>query len=185
MAKSAKIKLQQALVLLLDEEEFGRISVSKICKKAGVHRSTFYSYYDHQFELLEDAYHYLTELFIAEFKHYQADYPIPEGTDLLDDAHLIPYLNFVKGHQKIYHIYLTHELDFRHKDRFDGLVNHIFLPRYHAYGIVDAEHIVYMSSFFIAGITQVIAHWLRKGCAEPVEEIADIIQTCIPKKFKS
>ena len=38
MAKSAKIKLQQALVLLLDEEEFDRISVSKICKKAGVHR---------------------------------------------------------------------------------------------------------------------------------------------------
>ena len=182
MAESAKIKLQQALILLLDEEKFERISVSKICKKASVHRSTFYSYYDNQFDLLDDAYHYLTGLFLAEFKHYQVDYPISEETDLLGDAHLIPYLDFVKDHQKIYQIYLTHELDFRHKERFDGLIDHIFLPRYHAHGIVDSDRIAYMSSFFIAGITQVIAHWLRKGCAEPVEEIADIIQTCIPRK---
>ncbi|WP_153055230.1 TetR/AcrR family transcriptional regulator, partial [Streptococcus suis] len=51
MTESAKTKLQQALILLLDEEEFGRISVSKICKEAGVHRSTFYHYYDNQFDL--------------------------------------------------------------------------------------------------------------------------------------
>lgn len=54
MNDSAKTKQQQALILLLDEEEFDRISVSKICKEAGVHRSTFYSYYDNQFDLLED-----------------------------------------------------------------------------------------------------------------------------------
>ena len=53
MNDSAKTKQQQALILLLDEEEFDRISVSKICKEAGVHRSTFYSYYDNQFDLLE------------------------------------------------------------------------------------------------------------------------------------
>ena len=63
MAESAKIKLQQALILLLDEKEFERISVSQICKEAGVHRSTFYSYYDNQIDLLEDAYQYLTSLF--------------------------------------------------------------------------------------------------------------------------
>ncbi|MDG3145704.1 hypothetical protein MKL27_02160 [Streptococcus suis] len=33
MNDSAKTKLQQALILLLDEEEFDRISVSKILKK--------------------------------------------------------------------------------------------------------------------------------------------------------
>ncbi len=32
MNDSAKTKLQLALILLLDEEEFDRISVSKICK---------------------------------------------------------------------------------------------------------------------------------------------------------
>ncbi|MGO0042482.1 hypothetical protein [Streptococcus suis] len=37
MTETAKTKLQQALILLLDKEEFGRISVSKICKEAGLH----------------------------------------------------------------------------------------------------------------------------------------------------
>ena len=70
MNDSAKTKLQLALILLLDEEEFDRISVSKICKEAGVHRSTFYSYYDNQFDLLEDTYQYLIQLFFAEFQLY-------------------------------------------------------------------------------------------------------------------
>lgn len=34
MNDSVKTKQQQALILLLDEEEFDRISVSKICKEA-------------------------------------------------------------------------------------------------------------------------------------------------------
>ncbi len=182
MTESAKTKLQQALILLLDEEEFDRISVSKICKEAGVHRSTFYSYYDNQFDLLEAAYQYLTQLFLAEFQHFQADCGKPSENDLIGNAHLIPYLHFVKDHQKIYQIYLNHELDFHHKERFDRLVSTIFAPRYHAHGIDDSARIAYMSSFFLAGITQVISRWLRNGCADSIEEIADIIQTCIPRK---
>ena len=153
MTESAKIKLQQALILLLDEKEFERISVSQICKEAGVHRSTFYSYYDNQI-------------------------------DLLEDAHLVPYLTFVKDHQKIYRIYLSHEHDFQHKDRFDSLVATIFTPQFHAHGVTDPIRIAYMVSFFMAGISQIISRWLRNDCAEPIEEIVDIIQTCIPKENK-
>lgn len=184
MAESAKIKLQQALILLLDEKEFERISVSQICKEAGVHRSTFSSYYDNQIDLLEDAYQYLTSLFQSEFKHYQTNYKSDEKADLVGDAHLVPYLTFVKDHQKIYRIYLSHEHDFQHKDRFDSLVATIFTPRFHAHGVTDPIRIAYMVSFFMAGITQIISRWLRNDCAEPIEEIVDIIQTCIPKENK-
>ena len=53
MSQSAQIKLKQALLILLDENEFDQLSVSKICKEADVNRSTFYAYYDNQFQLLE------------------------------------------------------------------------------------------------------------------------------------
>lgn len=182
MTGSAKIKLQQALILLLDEEQFSCITVSKICKNAGVHRSTFYTYYDNQFDLLEDAYDYLTQLFKTEFEHYQAEYDLSQEKNLISNAYLLPYLTFVKDHQKIYKIYFEHQNDFHHKERFDSLVFHIFTPRYQAHGITDSKRITYMSSFFMAGILQVIWGWLRNDCAEPIEEIADIIQTCIPKR---
>ena len=122
MNDSAKTKQQQALILLLDEEEFDRISVSKICKEAGVHRSTFYSYYDNQFDLLEDTYQYLTQLFFAEFQLYHENSSAYLESNLLSNAHLIPYLQFVKDYQKIYKIYLSHELEFHHQERFDSFI---------------------------------------------------------------
>lgn len=88
--ESAKLKLQQALILLLDSETFDHITVSKICQQATVNRSTFYSYYSNQYELLEDAYDYLTSLFITEFEQYQADFNVTDETRFIDDAYLIP-----------------------------------------------------------------------------------------------
>ena len=93
------------------------------------------------------------------------------------------YLLFVKDYQKIYKIYLSHELEFHHQERFDSLVSRIFTPRYQAQGIQDETRIAYMSSFFLVGITQVISKWLRNDCDKSIEEIADIIQTCITKKY--
>lgn len=181
MTESAKTKLQQALILLLDKEEFERISVSKICKEARVHRSTFYHYYDNQFDLLEDANQFLTQLFLTKFPSHNLS-NINIESDLTGDAYLISYLQFVKDHQKIYQIYLHHELDFHHKERFEHLVELIFTPRFHAQGIQNPVQIAYVSSFFLAGITQVVSKWVRNGCTESIEEMADIIQICISRK---
>ncbi|MGO0040310.1 TetR-like C-terminal domain-containing protein [Streptococcus suis] len=172
MTESAKIKLQQALILLLDKEDFERISVSKICKQAKVHRSTFYHYYDNQF---------LTQLFLTKFPSHNLS-NINIEADLTGDAYLIPYLQFVKDHQKIYQIYLHHELDFHHKEHFEHLLATIFTPRFHAQGIQNPVQIAYVSSFFLAGITQVVSKWVRNSCAESIEEMADIIQICISRK---
>ncbi|MFI3127549.1 TetR/AcrR family transcriptional regulator [Streptococcus suis] len=181
MTESAKTKLQQALIFLLEKEDFERISVSKICKQAKVHRSTFYHYYDNQFDLLEDANQFLTQLFLTKFPSHNLS-NINIEADLTGDAYLIPYLQFVKDHQKIYQIYLHHELDFHHKERFDHLLATIFTPRFHAQGIQNPVQIAYVSSFFLAGITQVVSKWVRNGCAESIEEMADIIQICISRK---
>lgn len=43
MTHSAQEKLKQSLILLLDDFDFDQISISKICKEAGVHRSIFYA----------------------------------------------------------------------------------------------------------------------------------------------
>lgn len=181
MPTKAQTKLQQALILLLDEEEFDHLSVSKICQTAGVNRSTFYSYYDNQYDLLEDAYDYLVQLFRIEFKEYQTKVSPEEDRSLVSVKYLKPYLEFVRDHARVYRIYLTHQRDFHHQDRFDQLVANIFRPRYQEHGITDERKIRYMSSFFIAGITQVISGWLRNDCQEEIEFIVDIIQTCIPQ----
>ncbi len=49
-----KKRLQDALMELYNEYEFQKITVSMLCKTAGMHRSTFYLYYSSTDELLRE-----------------------------------------------------------------------------------------------------------------------------------
>lgn len=103
MTHSAQEKLKQSLILLLDDFDFDQISISKICKEAGVHRSTFYAYYDNQSDLLEDAMAYLADIFTTEFASLQETFEAEKERDsLLDSYYLLPYLTYIKNHQKLY-----------------------------------------------------------------------------------
>ena len=52
--KRTKKRLQDALMALYNEYEFQKITVSMLCKEAGMHRSTFYLYYSSTDELLRE-----------------------------------------------------------------------------------------------------------------------------------
>ena len=49
------IKMDKALIKLLDKKPFDYITVKEICQEAGVNRSTFYLHYENTVELLEEA----------------------------------------------------------------------------------------------------------------------------------
>lgn len=180
MATNAQLKLKQGLILLLDQYEFDQISISKICKEAGVHRSTFYTYYDNQFDLLEDAQSYLTELFLTEFKEQQQKLNAPkEWGSLMDSYYLVPYLNYIKRHQKLYKIFLKNPIDFNHEQHVEGTIAKHFLRRYREHGIRDEKKIRYMSHFYITGIRAIIYDWVMAGCEDDIDYIIEIIHTII------
>ena len=134
MTHSAQEKLKQSLILLLDDFDFDQISISKICKEAGVHRSIFYAYYDNQSDLLEDVMAYLADIFTAEFISLQE----------------LPYLTYIKNHQKLFKIYLKNPTDFQHEKVVEQHINEQFLNRYHAKGFTDEKMIRYMTHFYTA-----------------------------------
>ena len=55
--------LHQALLLLLQKKPLDKISVSELCKKAGVNRTTFYNHYTAPSDILYE----LVQQFAAEF----------------------------------------------------------------------------------------------------------------------
>ncbi|MBM7642987.1 TetR/AcrR family transcriptional regulator [Streptococcus loxodontisalivarius] len=180
MAESAQDRLKQALLTLLDDNEFDQLSVSQICKEAGVHRSTFYNNYDSQFDLLEDTKDYLIQLYLDTYPDYQAQLNAPkEKGSLLDSYYLTPYLQFIKDHQRIYRIYLKNPLDFHHalndQDHFE---NH-FIQGFHKQGITDEKRIRYMVNFYLTGIRKIIFDWVSEGCQEDIDFIVSIIHELI------
>lgn len=49
-----KALLKQSLIELLEQEDIRQISIKEICEKANVSRSTFYTYYGSQYDLLSE-----------------------------------------------------------------------------------------------------------------------------------
>lgn len=170
LALSAKEKLCQALIYLMDEKAFEELSITDICREAGVNRSTFYSYYSNQMELLEDSHTYLVELFRANIPKIDA-YPFSKQV-------LIPYLEFVKRYHRLYSVYNEHAKEYNHRAAFESLVENIFKPLYLEHGINDKTQVEYMTAFYLAGTRTVIRKWSRNGFKESEAEIADILQKC-------
>ena len=180
MSQSAQIKLKQALLILLDENEFDQLSVSKICKEADVNRSTFYAYYDNQFQLLEDTQSYIIEIFNEQFPSFQKQFQAPKEYDsLVDSYYLVPYLYFIKEHQKLYKIYLKNPINFNHAGRDESHIVKQFIKRYRDKGIIDEKKIRYMSAFYTIGIRQISHDWVMDGCQDNIDYLVDIIHEII------
>ena len=60
-------KMNKALISILEEKSFEYVTVSEICKKAGVNRSTFYLHYENTVDLLNETARYLLDDFSACF----------------------------------------------------------------------------------------------------------------------
>ena len=60
-------KMDSALMEILKTKSFEYITVSEICKKAGVNRSTFYLHYENTRDLLEETIRNMTDNFISYF----------------------------------------------------------------------------------------------------------------------
>ncbi len=72
--------MDEALLLLLEEKEFDRITVKELCQKTGVNRTTFYLHYDNMNDLLDETVEMINERF-------RESYGIQWYISRIDDEH--------------------------------------------------------------------------------------------------
>ena len=95
-------KMDKALISLLEEKSFEYITVSEICKRAEVNRSTFYLHYENTVDLLNETARFLLDDFAAyfnvdvenitnKFKENSLD-----ELNFISDEYLHPYLSYIK-----------------------------------------------------------------------------------------
>ena len=61
------VRFDKALLSLLETKPFAYITVSQVCEKAGVNRSTFYLHYENTDDLLKETTAYVLEHFSSYF----------------------------------------------------------------------------------------------------------------------
>ncbi len=182
------IKMDLALISLLEKKSIEYISVSEICAFAGVNRSTFYLHYENIGELLEEAARYLLDDFLSYFstdtRSVALDLKDCELKDLMfiSDRYLTPYLLYIKDRKRVFATALAHNKILGFEDVYKQMFENIFDPILDRFGYPLNDR-KYVMAYYLNGINAVILEWLREDCGREVGEIAKIISVCIYGRY--
>ena len=182
------IKMDDALVVLLEQKDFRDISIQDICKEAGVNRSTFYSHYDNLYDLLKET----QERAVSEFfETLGSAVGVPDISKMTADElifispqYLVPYLTFVKKNRRLYEVYNTSNA-FPIGEMDKQLIENVFVPIYAKNGVTDKRIVEYMSHYFISGVTAITMEWVKRGCEDDILFICEVISICVRPHMKA
>ena len=179
------VKMQNALMALLEDRDFSEISIMDVCRSAEVNRSTFYAHYETMHDLLEETYRALIEIFLAECS-FGANVDLRDIRNMKKDdlnfctpEYLVPYLNYIKAHRTLYRAFVKNARSFETEKIDDMLIETICLPIYERHGVTDKKLVTYMQKFFLRGIEAILHEWVGNNCADDVQFVCDVIMSCI------
>lgn len=178
------LKMDQALLTLLEKKDFSYITVKEICELAGVNRSTFYLHYETIRDLLDESIRYMNDQFLSwmqkdsgSFISKIQDLPLKE-LYLITPEYLTPYLNYIKDHQRLFRTAIENASVLNMENTYSRMFCHVFTPILNRYHVPEQER-PYIMDFYIKGLMAVIAHWLQNGCTDSIDALITIIQKCI------
>ena len=134
------LRMDEALIALLEEKDLEYITVKEICRLAGVNRSTFYLHYETIADLVEETLEMINQRFRSYFPQREEE--------ILGDT------------------------------RYGELKQQLLGPILERFEIPTAHRPYYMA-YYVEGIIAIVKEWLRQDCADEVEMIADIIESCV------
>ena len=158
--------LVQALLALLENQSFAKITINDICNEAMVSRSTFYAHFEDKYRLLEFSLRELNHRVFAD----------AQETGLREL--LVDILDRMQQNAKTLRNLLVAELDIELIEMFRQHFIAMFqnmLERRELAGKIPVARVEVVASFYAAGVSQTIALWIAKKLPISTEEMADIL----------
>lgn len=179
------VKMDAALMSLLEKKDFEYITVKEVCAEAGVNRSTFYLHYENTRDLLEESIELMQKRFLSYFEQDAAEMigkiktcPLDELI-LITPEYLTPYLTYINENRRIYAAAMSRPDTFDSNSAYRAMFRHIFDPILERFRVpVDERE--YMMTFYLNGIGAVVSSWLKNGCADSTDKLMRVILRCIP-----
>lgn len=166
--RESKEKLERAFIDLLQSRELEQVSVSELCKRAGLNRTTFYANYADIYALA-DSIRVRLEDNLAELYREEIDTGYNSNDYLRLFRHIQNNQLFYRTYFKLgYDQYQILGADPSHSLGYDRA-----LAREH----FQDQFIEYHMEFFKSGLNRIIKLWLQNGCRESPEEMFGIIQS--------
>ncbi|MBO5967754.1 MAG: TetR/AcrR family transcriptional regulator C-terminal domain-containing protein [Clostridia bacterium] len=166
----------EALLLLLEKEEYDSISVKNICEKAGVNRSTFYSYYNTKDDLLVETMKLISKRLLSNFDYDTIILNVDDENNyqLIGEIYLVPCLNTIKELRKVYKMLQHKSHIFKKLNINKELYNILHNKLLSKYNIKNDEK-EFAFEYFNYGVLAIIDKWVESNCEEDVSKIANLI----------
>lgn len=181
------VKMDEALLTLLEKKDLEYITIKEICDAAGVNRSTFYLHYENIGDLLSESVSYMMNRF------YEYMNQTNKGADSLfkkinscplselyfiTPEYLTPYLIYIKENKRVIKIAIENAAVLQLEKVYYRLFKSVFVPILERYKVPENDR-QYMLMFYIRGITAIIEQWLQHDCIDSIEQILAVIQQCV------
>ena len=154
-------KIEQVLIEFLQTKELTQISVSDICKKANLNRSTFYANYVDIYELADT----IREKLEARVAELYKD----EITQGFNSNNYLVLFQHIAQNQIFYRTYF--KLGYDEKYRI-WQYDYNLAKKHFGSSLIE-----YHMEFFKSGLTRIIKLWLQNGCKETPEEMFEVIKS--------
>ena len=181
------LRMDEALMALLEKKDLEFITVKEICHQAGVNRSTFYLHYESIAELLDETMEMIDQRFLSYFPQEEeavlGDLEHRALNDLVfvTQEYLLPYLRFIQDNKKVYRAAFRNPSSMQANARYGVLKQRILNPILERFEIPTARRPYYIA-YYVEGIAAIIKEWLRHDCGDSVEMIAAIMESCVRPK---
>lgn len=166
-------RIKEAMLALIQQKEFKKITVNDICSRCGINRSTFYAHFIDTYDLIEkmqlDIYQDVTD----SFRNNPIE-PSPANAQKYNRV----IFEHMRRNRMFYRVYLNNQ----NPELLEkaALVRDAFITPYmKALGVTSEREINYRFQFFWSGFLEVARIWVNDGCIESPEEMVEIIWSAL------
>ena len=183
------IRMDEALLSLLEKKDFEYITVKEICNVAGVNRSTFYLHYENTYDLLKETTQYIVDKHFSYYDIDEKDMVLElekcQKSDLIfvTDKYLVPYLTFIKENRRIFKIAIKQFHVMNMNEVYGRLFKDIFEPILVRFGVPLKER-TYRIKFYLTGVFAIIMEWLDNDCEDDMDFVISVINDCVLGAWK-
>lgn len=159
--RESRERIEKVFIEYLQKKELSEISVSDICKQAGLNRTTFYANYADIYGLADS----IRDKLEGNF----ADLYQSEITEGFNSNTYLKLFEHIKDNPIFYKTYFKLGYD----NNYQILAYDTELARRH----FQNRFLEYHMGFFKSGLTRIIKMWLQNGCRESPEDMFEIIKS--------
>ena len=178
------IKMDEALLSLLEKKDFEYITIKEICDEAGFNRSTFYLHYENTCDLLRETTQYILD---KHFSYYNVDKKdVVRGIESFDRRdlifitreYLVPYLTFIKENRRIFKLAIKQFHVMNMDEVYGKMFKYIFEPILVRFDVPLKER-AYLMKFYLTGVFAIVMEWLDNDCNDDMDFIIKVIYDCV------